>query len=273
MLAHSIVTARSTDPEQYMLFLHGILGTRANWRGIARTFVEARPAWGAVLVDLREHGDSLGMPTPHTVSAAATDVAELERFLDVPVGGALGHSFGGKVVLEWLRSRQGVRTEAWTIDSSPSPSAANRDTTATAEVMRTLENLPRHWVSREAFVAAVIAAGQPPPIAQWLAMNLRRTDDGKRTFGPDLDVIRELVEDYARTDSWDVVDALPNRCSLDVVIGGRSEVFSQSDRARIQQIARQNSAISVHVLHGAGHWVQVDAPDALVALFMRQREW
>ncbi|MBW2548093.1 MAG: alpha/beta fold hydrolase, partial [Deltaproteobacteria bacterium] len=152
MLAHSIVTARSTDPEQYMLFLHGILGTRANWRGIARTFVEARPAWGAVLVDLREHGDSLGMPTPHTVSAAATDVAELERFLDVPVGGALGHSFGGKVVLEWLRSRQGVRTEAWTIDSSPSPSAANRDTTATAEVMRTLENLPRHWVSREAFV-------------------------------------------------------------------------------------------------------------------------
>jgi len=170
-----------------MLFLHGILGTRANWRGIARRFVEARPKWGAVLIDLREHGDSLGMPTPHTVRAAADDVAELARSLGTPVGGALGHSFGGKVVLEWLRSRQGLRTEAWTIDSSPSPSAANRDTTATAEVIRTLDALPRHWASREAFIAAVIEAGQPPPIAQWLAMNLRHTNDGKRTFGPELD--------------------------------------------------------------------------------------
>jgi esterase len=256
-----------------MLFLHGILGTRANWRGIARRFVEARPKWGAVLIDLREHGDSLGMPTPHTVRAAADDVAELARSLGTPVGGALGHSFGGKVVLEWLRSRQGLRTEAWTIDSSPSPSAANRDTTATAEVIRTLDALPRHWASREAFIAAVIEAGQRPPIAQWLAMNLRHTNDGKRTFGPDLNVIRDLAEDYARTDSWAVVDALPAGCTLDVVIGGRSQVFSPSDRARIERVAEQNSAISVHVLEGAGHWVHVDAADPLVALFMCRREW
>jgi pimeloyl-ACP methyl ester carboxylesterase len=273
VLAHGIVTSRSADPERYMLFLHGILGTRANWGSIARKFVEARPEWGAVLVDLREHGDSLGMSKPHTVGAAAGDVAELERSLDTPVGGALGHSFGGKVVLEWLRSRQGLRTEAWTIDSSPSPSAANRDTTATAEVIRTLEALPRRWASREAFVAAVTGAGQPPPIAQWLAMNLRRTNDGERAFGPDLDVIRDLVKDYARTDSWDVVDALPAGCTLDVVIGGRSEVFSPSARARIERVAAQNSAIAVHVLEDAGHWVHVDAADALVALFMCRREW
>ena len=254
-----------------MLFLHGILGTRANWRGIARRFVEARPEWGAVLIDLREHGDSLGMPTPHTVSAAAHDVAELERSLGTPVGGALGHSFGGKVVLEWLRSRHGLRTEAWTVDSSPSPSVANRDTTATAEVIRTLEALPRHWASREAFIAAVIGAGQPPPIAQWLAMNLRRPNDGERSFGPDLDVIRDLVEDYARTDSWDVVDALPTGCTLDIVIGGRSQVFSPSDRARIERVAEQNSRISVHVLEEAGHWVHVDAANPLVALLTSPR--
>jgi esterase len=254
-----------------MLFLHGILGTRANWRGIARRFVEARPEWGAVLVDLREHGESLGFPAPHTLRAAAADVAELERTLAAPVEGALGHSFGGKVVLEWLRSRRGPRTEAWTIDSSPSPSEANRDTTATAEVIRTLETLPRQWASREAFVAAVVGAGQPSPIAQWLAMNLRRTDDGERAFGPDLEVIRDLIEDYARTDSWDVVEALPAGCTLDVVIGGRSDVFSTSARTRIKRIAERNAAISVHLLENAGHWVHVDATDALVALLTSPR--
>jgi len=271
VLAHSIETSRSTDPERYMLFLHGILGTRANWRGIARRFVEAKPEWGAVLIDLREHGDSLGFPAPHTLHAVAADVTELEQSLGKPAGGALGHSFGGKVVLEWLRSRKGQLTEAWTIDSSPSPSAANRDASATAGVIRTLETLPRQWASRDAFVAAVVEAGQPSPIARWLAMNLQRTDDGKRSFGPDLRVIRDLLADYASTDGWGVIEALPEECTLDVVIGGRSAVFSRSDRERLERIAEQNRNVSVHVVERAGHWVHVDAADALVALLTSPR--
>jgi pimeloyl-ACP methyl ester carboxylesterase len=253
-------------PERYMLFLHGILGTRANWRRIARRFVEARPEWGAVLIDLREHGDSLRFPAPHTLQAVAADVTELERSLGTPAGGALGHSFGGKVVLEWLRSREGQLTEAWSIDSSPSPSAANGDTSATANVIRALDTLPRRWASRDAFVAAVVEAGQPSPIARWLAMNLQRTDDGKRVFGPDLGVIHDLIADYSSVDSWDVVEALPDGCTLDVVIGGRSGVFSQSDRERVQRIAQQNPSVSVHVIERAGHWVHVDAANTLVSL-------
>jgi len=271
VLAYSIETSRSTDPERYMLFLHGILGTRANWRRIARRFIEARPDWGAILIDLREHGDSLRFPAPHTLRAAAADVTELERSLGKPAGGALGHSFGGKVVLEWLRSREGQRTEAWTIDSSPSPTAVNPDKSATAEVIRTLEALPRKWVSRDAFIAAMVEAGQPPPMARWLAMNLRRTDDQQRSFGPDLGAIRDLIADYANTDSWDVIDALPEGCTLDLVIGGRSAMFSQSDRERIERIAEKNLSVSVHVIEGAGHWVHVDAADALVALLTSPR--
>lgn len=254
-----------------MLFLHGILGTRANWRGIARRFVEARPKWGAVLVDLREHGESLGIAGPHTLRAAAADLTELEQSLPVPVAGALGHSFGGKVVLEWLRGRTGRPAEAWTIDSSPSPAAADGDTSVAAGVIRTLEGLPRDWASREAFAAAVVEAGQSPGIAQWLAMNLHRKDDGQRTFGPDLAVIHDLMADYARTDSWDVVEGLPAGSTLDVVIGGRSEVFSESDRARIEHIATLNSAVSTHLLADAGHWVHVDAADALVTLLTSPR--
>ncbi len=254
-----------------MLFLHGILGTRANWRGIARRFVEARPGWGAVLVDLREHGESLGFSAPHSLGAAADDLTALERSLQAPVAGALGHSFGGKVVLEWLRAGRSGPTEAWTIDSSPSPSTLHHDTSATAEVIRALEVLPRDWPTREAFVGAVVEAGQPLPIAQWLAMNLRRSDDGGRSFGPDLEVIRALIEDYAKTDCWDVVEALPDRCTLDVVVGARSEVFSESDRERVQGAASRNSAISVHVVEDAGHWVHVDNPDAVVALLTSSR--
>ena len=249
-----------------MLFLHGILGTRANWRGIARRFIEGRPTWGAILVDLREHGDSLGLPAPHTLSAAAEDVKELERSLDLPIEGALGHSFGGKVVLEWLRSRAGQPTEAWIIDSSPSANVSGRGSSATAEVLRLLEALPKRWPSRNAFVEALTRAGQPEPIAQWLAKNLRRTEDGESTFGPDLDAIRDLIESYAQADLWNVIEALPAGCTLDVVIGGRSLAFSELDRERIAEVAERDSRVSVHILENAGHWVHVDSADALVAL-------
>ena len=251
-----------------MLFLHGILGTKSNWRAIARRFVSARPTWSAVLVDLREHGDSLGREPPHTLAGAAADLTELERGLSTPVGGALGHSFGGKVVLEWLRTRGGSPTEAWVIDSTPSTTDADRDSTATAAVMVTLESLPRRWASQEAFVAALVEAGQPEQIAAWLAMNLRRTKEGSREFGPNLSVIRELLTDYARTDCWDVVEGLPDDSSLDVVIGEDSIVFSVLDRDRIAQVARRKPNVSAHVVEGAGHWVHVDAPDALLALLI-----
>ncbi|MGB8332375.1 MAG: alpha/beta hydrolase [Polyangiales bacterium] len=265
-MAHGIITSKSADPQRYMFFLHGILGTRANWQAIARRFVAARPTWGAVLVDLREHGDSLGLPGPHTLRSVAADLEELERSLAIAIGGALGHSFGGKVVLEWLRSREGKSTEAWIIDSSPSANTAFRDTTATAEVIRTLEALPRRWASREAFVAALLEAGQPEPIAQWLAMNLRRTEGGGRVFGPDLTVISELIEDYARTDSWGIVEMPPDGTRINLVIGGRSPVFTAADRRRAERIAARNSRVSVQIIEEAGHWVHIDAPDALVAL-------
>lgn len=266
MLAHSVLTPKSGEPERYMLFLHGILGTRANWRGIARRFIDVRPGWGAILVDLREHGDSLGLPPPHTLAAAADDVAELVRALEVPVEGALGHSFGGKVVLQWLRERTDRPTEAWVIDASPSAITSDRDSSATAGVLRALSELPRRWPSRDVFVSAVTHAGQPAGVAQWLAMNLRRTEDGGRIFGPDLATIHTLVEDYARTDLWAVVESLPAPATLDIVIGERSVAFSAADRARVDQIAERDPRVSSHVVAKAGHWVHVDAPDALLAL-------
>ncbi len=266
MLAHTIVRPKSGEPQQYMLFLHGILGTRANWRGIARRMIGQREGWGAVLVDLREHGDSVGASAPHTLHAAADDIDQLERSLALPIAGALGHSFGGKVVLEWLRNRGATPTEAWVVDASPSPSTADPESSATAAVLRILRGLPPKWASRESFVEAIVAAGQPEPIAQWLAMNLQRTNDGGRTFGPDLNAVQELIEDYARTDRWDVVESVPDGATLDFVVGGRSSAFSDADRTRLDAIAARDSRVSAHRIEEAGHWVHVDSPDALVSL-------
>lgn len=265
MLAHNIVKLETSEPAGYMFFLHGILGTRANWRGIARRFVKARPDWGAILVDLREHGDSLGLPPPHTLKTTAADIHELEQALSLPVRGALGHSFGGKVALEWLTTRE-VSAEIWLIDSLPGRKVTEEGSSVTAAVLTILEGLDKDWPSRDAFVESVIEAGQPEAIAQWLAMNLNRNEDGRRSFGPDLSAIRSLIEDYARIDLWPLVESPPAGSTIHAVIGGRSAMFSPADRARMEALAERDGRVFVHVFKDSDHWVHIDATDELVAL-------
>ncbi len=60
-----------------------------------------------VMVDQRNHGASAGLPLhpPHSIDAAAGD---LTRLVQTELGGrmpkaVLGHSLGGKIVLEFLQ--------------------------------------------------------------------------------------------------------------------------------------------------------------------------
>ena len=91
-LAHAEVTAAGSAPDKSMLFLHGIFGSGANWRTFARRYVEAKPDWSAVLVDLRKHGDSQAFEGPHDLAHCANDVANLAASLALPVRGIIGHS-------------------------------------------------------------------------------------------------------------------------------------------------------------------------------------
>jgi pimeloyl-ACP methyl ester carboxylesterase len=102
-------------------------------------------------------------------------------------------------------------------------------------------------------------------------MNLRRTEDGGRRFGPDLAVIHDLIEDYARTDSWDVIESLREDCTLDLIIGGRSTAVSGADRVRLAGVSLSNPRVSAHLIEDAGHWVHVDAPDTLFSLLTADR--
>ena len=108
-LAHAFVTPPGETPERWILFLHGILGSGANWRTFAKNLVAEKPGWGAVLVDLRLHGESReGFPPPHTLGAAAADVIALEKGIPGPIGAIVAHSFGGKVALEHARQTNGA---------------------------------------------------------------------------------------------------------------------------------------------------------------------
>jgi esterase len=265
MLAHALVTAPDARPERWVVFLHGILGSGANWRTFARQIVAARPAWGAVLVDLRLHGDSQDAAPPHTVAAAARDVAELVATLPGPAEAVLAHSFGGKVALAYARDHAVGRL--FVVDSTPGARPDGRGSESTKHIVELLTTLPHDLADRSMFTAWMEERGVSRPIAMWLAMNVRPVPNTTRyTFRVDIAGIRALLEDYFAMDLWSVLEHPPadRAMEVDFIVGERSDVVDAADRARAAACPRT----TVHVIADAGHWVHVDAPDALRAIVL-----
>jgi len=259
---------------RYQLVLHGILGTRANWRGLARRAMARAPGWGAVLADLREHGDSRGRPPPHTVPAAAGDLLALEAA--PPPGaalvGALGHSFGGKVALAWAQAaaEAGRRVgPVILVDSPPGPRPGGEGSEMVLRVVRALEGIGPRFPDRAAFTEALAQAGQGA-LAPWLAMNLAPDPAGGVRFGPDLDVVRALLDDYFQRDLWPFLEAMPDAMQVTFVVGQDSTVFRGDELDRARSLAgAQPDRVALHEVPKAGHWVHTDQPETMVDVWVR----
>lgn len=260
------VAAPERAPRAYALVLHGIFGSGGNWRTVARRVAAARPEWGFVLVDLREHGRSKGAPPPHTVAAAAADldavVASVEG--EAPVRAVLAHSFGAKVALSFRDRGEARLDQTWIIDASPSPRPdALRERPDVVRVLELLESVPAQYSDREDFVAEVTARGFSTMLGQWLAMNLEPAGGGFR-LGLDLEAIRALLTDYFQRDAWSEVEREGAPGALHVVVGERSDALSGADQTRLDALAQKRPGrVCVHRLD-AGHWVHVEAMEALV---------
>ena len=265
-LAHTLLAAGQHPPERWLLFLHGLLGQGGNWRSFGRRWVETHPTWGAALVDLRLHGGSrAGFDPPHDVRQAAGDVLALAGALPGPVEALVGHSLGGKVVLAALRASGQRFPRAVVLDASPSARPDGLGSDQSREVLALLATLPREYQSRAEFVRAVEAGGQSRAIAQWLAMALEAVGPAFR-LSLDLQGLESLFRSVLTEDDWDVVASVPPGHRLAFVVGGRSEVVEPAARRRL---AALGPAVTLEEIPGAGHWLQVDAPEATFAAIER----
>jgi len=256
----SWVRAQDAEPTRVVAFLHGILGTGGNLRGLAQAFVQADPTMGALLVDLRLHGKSRGFAPPHDVAACARDLVALESTLELPIAGVVAHSFGGKVALAYHAERPALERLVL-LDSDPGSRPDRVGSEQTMAVIGMLERLPTLFARREEFIELVHGEGHSRAIADWLAMNLERTAEGL-VFRVDLAGIRALLDSYFTSDLWPVLEG--SSAQVDVVIGGRSRVWDEAHLARITKLAGEKpDRVHAHVLAEAGHWVHADDPRGL----------
>ncbi len=262
-IPHSIpVTAEvasQAEPKYWMLMMHGIYGRGGNWKTAARRITAERPDWGVLLVDLRMHGRSKGAEGPHTVAACAKDVLALigrEDREGRKIAMVAGHSFGGKVALSVHKERPNL--PIWLFDSGPGPRPGTYDDpkNTVMAVLRMMEALPETFASRAEFQDLVVEKGFGRPLAAWLGMNLEACPEGYRN-ALDTSAMRDLLRDYFAVDLWPAIES--SETIVHVAIASRGSSITQESQARL----RDTPHVQAHLLDG-GHWLHVDALDALV---------
>lgn len=265
LLRHQLLTDFEARPERWLYVLHGIFGAGRNWASIMRRLVLERPDWGAVLVDLREHGHSSGFTPPHTVAAAAGDLQRLAAEIGRPATGVLGHSFGGKVALRFGRDhgRADGTQQLWIVDSLPAP--VPRPQGSAWEMLGVLRAHPGPFEARAEAIAGLEADGVANGTAQWISTNLEPGADGLLRWRLDLDAMEALLRDFFAEDLWDVVEAPPGGMRIHFVKAESSSVLPEDMAERIVRIGRRNHLVELHRVAG-GHWLNADSPRAIETL-------
>lgn len=261
---YRVVEASDSSPQKLAFVLHGALGSGQNFSRFIQRLARERPEYRYVLVDLRHHGQSSGAPPPNTLAACAADLRALGEALGKHPEVVLGHSFGGKVAIEYTRQGAPALEQVWVLDAVPGAQAAT-DSTEISDVIRAVRSVPVPAHSRKDVVRHLVdVAGLSSGLAEWMATNLKRQGE-QYVWVFDLDAIEQLMRDYFAVDLWGYLAEPRTRPELQLVVAERSDRWTPELRARARALPPA-ARVVYHELPSSGHWVHVDNPDALLRL-------
>uniref|UniRef100_A0A061S9H1 Alpha beta hydrolase domain-containing protein 11-like n=1 Tax=Tetraselmis sp. GSL018 TaxID=582737 RepID=A0A061S9H1_9CHLO len=256
-LAYELVEA-GTDvqntPKKTAVLLHGLLGSKRNWRMFSKALANelstlTESPWSIYLVDLRNHGDSSrreGFNPPHDLKATARDLRGFTAGVIQPVHRRgpdviLGHSLGGKVVLEYLKQAAGTREpgapkQAWVLDSVPG--TVPGDSCAVHGVLSSVKEIPLPIPSREWLYGFLRDKGYPEGLRQWLGTNLvpDSADGSKLTWQFEIGGAESMYNSYRENSYWSLLRRPPAGTEIFLVRASESELWTPRDLTELQSI-------------------------------------
>lgn len=231
------------------IILHGLFGTASNFATIQRRLAVGRRV---VTMDLRNHGRSPHDPVMDYPIMAA-DVIETMAALGLERAALVGHSMGGKVVMQAALGHPERVARLLVADIAPVEYPPRYRGIADAMLALPLDP----GLTRASADAALADAVPDPAMRQFLLSNLRFGASPSWRIG-----LHAIADALPAIEGWawrgEGVYAGPTL----VLRGERSDYIKPEDRALFRRLL---PAARFASLRDAGHWLHADAPDAFVA--------
>lgn len=228
-----------------LIILHGLFGSLDNWVSHARSLAED---YSVYLLDQRNHGKS-----PHendwNYPVMAEDLFEFMNQQGIYRAHLLGHSMGGKTVMEFARHYPEMIDKLIVADMTPKQYAPHH-----TEILETLISLDLSKLeSRRDAKVKLEERIQDPSVIQFLLKSLGRDEEKSFRWKFNLQVI---YDNYER-----VLDEIKFEDEVDLptlfIHGGESPYLQEEDKSPIQEIFPE---ATFYKLEGAGHWVHAEKP-------------
>ncbi len=234
----------TTGPEAATLVIaHGLYGSGRNWGVIARRLADRR---AVVAVDMRNHGDSPRGATQGYPEMAA-DLAEVIATLGGPVD-LLGHSMGGKAVMELALTRPDLIRRLVVADIAPV--AYTHDQTRHVQAMAGLDLA--HITTRAEADAALARVVADPALRAFFLQSL-----DFRTRPPRWKLnLPVLLAEMPKIVGWPGTTGLFDRPAL-FLSGADSSYVLPEHRETIRALFPKARFAKIP---GAGHWLHAEKP-------------
>lgn len=280
--AAAAASSKGDDVKQFVM-MHGILGSKRNWRTPARRLIQRLERRGvaaeAYTVDHRGHGESHGLPPPNDLPACARDLHSSFEQLGVAPHVIMGHSFGGKVALEYLKQAMAhgwhLPRHFWVLDSLPTtfnPKLAAQQTVS--RIIELVTTMDGSFTGKEQVTEILRKHHVTGPVIQWLLTNVvPAKEPGKYTWNFDPPVIRELFADLCTRDYIDTLrelsDArLPTKVHL--LRAGKNPAWLPDVMERVNGVLSEN--VLLHDMPHVGHWVHAEDLEGLLDIVLGETD-
>lgn len=242
-----------------LVFLHGLMGSAANWRRIASAF-EAE--FHILTYDQRGHGRSFHPPDGYHPRDFAQDLKHILEELGWSASALVGHSMGGRNALEFA-AHFSQRVKVLVIeDIGPDANLG-----AIERIEKLIQRVPTPFASRQeardffekSYVDLISFYPQAQVVSRFMLSNIEQKPDGKMDWRFDKDAILQCMRDGRNEDRWDALANL--KMPVLIVRGEHSNDLPRPIFDRMLKILPTAEGVEIPE---SGHWVHFDQPEAFI---------
>jgi esterase len=237
-----------------LIILHGLFGMLDNWQTFAKQLASHNEVF---IMDLRNHGRS-PHSDEHNYTLMARDIYDFMIEQNLFSAHVMGHSMGGKTAMQFAAYYPGLVRKLIVVDMFP-----KRYEVIYPEhliMFRVIDEIIQKRFTKRINAEEYIATLLPDPrLSGFLSKNLLINDDGIVDWKFNAKALKNNYQ--ALSDPVDFNGKITNKTLL--IKGGNSNYISSEDEKNIELYF---SNARLETIPNAGHWVNVDAPDALLEL-------
>ena len=235
---------------QPLIILHGFLGSLDNWLTLGKRFSEH---YDVILVDQRNHGKSFHS-NEFGYEGMVTDLENLIDALELDNPILLGHSMGGKTVMQYAAFHPQKIDKLIVADIGPKGYPVHHD-----RILEGLNAIPVDTLASRQEADEVLSGYVDIESTRvFLLKNLKRTSDGF-DWKMNLPVLCDKINEVGKELSYH----LPIETDTLFIRGGSSDYITDEDWEEVKEIFTH---AELETIDNTGHWLHAENPDKFYEL-------